>query len=79
MYSVHVKIKEPVHDKNSKITCAPREDSDQTGHSLRCPHEEALCPRLSIMRLADLVDAQADLSLRWVHRSFCCLCHAAAH
>ena len=23
-------------------------------------------------------DAQADLSLRWVHRSFCMFCHAAA-
>ena len=22
---------------------------------------------------------QADLSLRWVHRSFCWFCHAAAH
>ena len=25
------------------------------------------------------VDAEADLSHRWVHRSFCCFCHAAAH
>ena len=23
--------------------------------------------------------AQADLSLRWAHRSFCWFCHAAAH
>ena len=28
---------------------------------------------------SDWADAQADLSLRWVHRSFCLFCHAAAH
>ena len=27
---------------------------------------------------SDLVDPQADLSLRWVHRSFCLFCHAGA-
>ena len=27
----------------------------------------------------DLADAQADLSLRWAHRSFCWFCHAVAH
>ena len=25
------------------------------------------------------MDAQADLSLRWAHRSFCWFCHAACH
>ena len=34
-------INEPQHDKTSKLTCAPSEDSDQPGHlpsliSLRC-------------------------------------------
>ena len=28
---------------------------------------------------SDWVDAQADLSLRWAHWSFCWFCHAAAH
>ena len=28
---------------------------------------------------SDWADAQADLSLRWVHRSFCWFCHEAAH
>ena len=27
---------------------------------------------------SDWADAQADLSLRWVHRSFCWFCHAVA-
>ena len=27
----------------------------------------------------DCADAQADLSLRWAHRSFCLFCHAPAH
>ena len=25
------------------------------------------------------MDSQADLSLRWAHRSFCLFCHAVAH
>ena len=28
---------------------------------------------------SDWADAQSDLSLHWVHRSFCWFCHAAAH
>ena len=28
---------------------------------------------------SDWADAQADLSLRWAHRSFCRFCHVAAH
>ena len=28
---------------------------------------------------SDWADAQADLSLRWVHRSFCWFCRAVAH
>ena len=28
---------------------------------------------------SDWVDAQADLSLRWVHMPFCLFCHEAAH
>ena len=28
--------------------------------------------------LSDWIDAQSDLCLRWVHRSFCLFCHASA-
>ena len=46
---------EPPHDKTNKMTRALSEDSDQPGHppsliSLRCPHEEILCPQLLIER-----------------------------
>ena len=40
---------EPPHDKTNKMICAPSEDSDQT---IRCPHEETLCPQLPIERTA---------------------------
>ena len=43
---------EPLHDKTNKMTFAPSEDSDQPGHSLRCPHEETLSPQLPIERTA---------------------------
>ena len=50
-------INEPQHEKNSKMTCTPSEDSDQPGHrpsliSLRCPHEEVLGLWLSLKRTA---------------------------
>ena len=45
---------EPLHDKTNKKACAPSEDSDQPGH----------------LGLADWMDAQADLSLRWAHIHF---------
>ena len=71
---------EPQHDKTNKMTCVPSKNSDQPGHpptliSLRCPHEEALGPLLLIKRTAKMLirlgmDAQADLSLHWAHRSF---------
>ena len=40
---------EPPHDKTNKMTCAPSEKSDQTGHppsliSVRCPHGESMGP-----------------------------------
>ena len=70
--------------------CPPSEYSDKPGHSHNlishhCPHEETLNPYtcsypLSAQRrlLSDWMDAQADLSLRWVHRSFCLFCHVLA-
>ena len=74
--------------KTNLMTCAPSEDSDQRGHppsliSLRCPHEETLGPQLPNERLrrlwSDWADAQAGLSLRWAHRSFCWFWHEVAH
>ena len=42
----------------------------QSDQSLRCPHEESLDPWLPIECTAIRVNAQADLSLRWVHTHF---------
>ena len=58
--------------------------SAQSDQSLRCPHEETLGPQLPTERTvkthwAHWVDAQADLSYRWVHRSFCWFCHEVGH
>ena len=73
---------EPAHDKTSKLTCAPSEDSDQPGQarliSLHCPSEESLCPKLPIKRTA-ITNQTGHLSLCWAHRSFCWFCHAVAH
>ena len=35
--------------------------------------------RVHLSLWSDWVDAQADLSLHWVQRSFCWFCHEAAH
>ena len=67
------------HAKTNKMTCAPSEDPDQCGQSLYCPAEEGLVPKLPIKHTANAqirqADAKADLSLGWVHRSFCWFCH----
>ena len=44
--------------------------------SLGCPHAENLGPHGEDW--SDWVDAQADLRLRWAHRSFCWFYHASA-
>ena len=77
------------HDKTNKMTGAPSKDSDQSGHLVSLIRVFAVHsvgswgPKVSScgqQRLwSDWVDVQADLSLRWVHRSFCWFCHAAAH
>ena len=74
--------------QNQKMTCAPSEDSDQPGHlpslirvfAVRMKkHWILIYPLSAQQRLwSDWVNAQADLSLRWAHRSFCWFCHAAA-
>ena len=75
------KIFEPPHDKTNKMTRAPSEDSDQPGHppihlirvfTVCIKNHWALSYPLSVQQRlwSDWVDAQADLSLHWVHRSF---------
>ena len=68
---------EPPHDKTNKMACAPSEDSDQPGHppslirvlAVRMNKPWVLSYPLSAQRRlwSDWADAQADLSLRWVH------------
>ena len=73
-------IIEPQHDKANKIACAPSEDSDQLGHppslirvfAVRTRKPWVLRYPLSAQRRlwSDWADAQANLSLRWVHTHF---------
>ena len=71
---------EPPHDKTNKMTCAPGKDSDQPGHlpnlirvfAVRMKKAWVLSYPLSAQRRlkSDWVDAQAGLSLHWVHGHF---------
>ena len=71
------------------MTSAPSDGSDQPGHLPSLIRVFAVCmkkawvlsyPLRALRRFwSDRVDAQADLSLRWSHRSFCWFGHAAAH
>ena len=67
----------------------PMEDSDQPGHPPGLTRVFAVrsmgsqgpkAPSCGQQRLLiTLADAQADMSLRWMHRSFCWFCRAPAH
>ena len=72
------------------MTRAPSEYSDQPVHpsslisllfTVRMKKSWVLSYPLSAQRRlqSDWVDAQPDLSLRWMHMSFYWFCHAAAH
>ena len=85
----HRSVNEPQHDKTNKMACAPSEDSDQPGHppsltrvfAVRMNKPWAWSYPLSAQRRlwSDWSSAaQADLSLRWAHMSFCWFCHAVA-
>ena len=79
---------EPPHDKTNKMTCVPSKDSDQPGHlpslirvfTVRSMGSEG--PKVFSCRQrrlwSDWANAQADLSLCLVHRSFCWFCRAVA-
>ena len=69
--------------KSSAIQWARCKDSDQTGRICRAvrmkKHWVLSYPLSALQRLwSDWADAQADLSLRWAHRSFCWSCHEVA-
>ena len=76
------------HVKSNKMACAPSEDSDQPGHPpslirVFAVHSmDSWGPNVSSCgqrrRWSDWADTQADLSLLWVHRSFCWFCRVAA-
>ena len=80
---------EPAHDNTFKMACAPCEDSDQPGHPPSLIRVFAMRsvvakgPMLSSCGQrrfwSDWADAQAGLSLRWAHMTFCRFCHALAH
>ena len=86
-------IFEPQHVKTNKMTCAhpPPEDSDQPGHPpslIRIFAVRSWVAKDPKFLQADSEDsdqtgrmpsAQADLSFRWAHMSFCWFCHVMAH
>ena len=75
--------------QNQQVACAPSEDPDQPGHlpslirvlAVRLRKHCALIYPFSAQRRLwlDWADAQANLSLRCAHRSFCWLCCAVSH
>ena len=83
------KTYEPAHDKTYNKTCATSEDSDQPAHprSLIRVFVDPMCllqpPGNSKINKRGLlpywVDAQVDLSLCWLHMSYCRFYHALAH
>ena len=67
--------------QNQKNDCVLIEDSDQPGHPPSLIRDIAVrsMGRYPSCLHADREDPdQTDLSLRWVHRSFCWFCHEAA-
>ena len=79
---------EPQHNNTNKMTCSPSKDSDQPVHLhilfrvFAVHSEDSQGPKASSCgqrRLcSDWANAQADLKVRLVHRSFCWFCHAVA-
>ena len=78
----------PAHDKTYHKTCVTSKDSGQpvnppsiarvlvylSSHSLEAA--EGPCDQRRLW--SDCADAQADLNLRWSHKSYCRFCHALA-
>ena len=78
MHTVVFSRFEPPHDKTNKMFCAPSKDSDQIGQIrvfAACMKKAwFLSYPLSTQRRlwSNWTNAQADLSLRWVHSHFVC-------
>ena len=70
---------DPPHDKTNKMTCAHSEDSDQPVHPPSLITVFVVRMMKAWVLSYPLADAQADLSRRWAHRSFCWFCHEVAH
>ena len=79
---------EPPHDKTNKMTVHPAKTQISLGihpvwsESLLCAQIVAKDPSFlhaDSEDWSDWADAQADLSLCWVHRLFCRFCQEAAH
>ena len=78
----------PSEDRSAWAFAQSSEDSHQPGHSpslirvfaVRMKKAWVLSYPMSAYRRlwSDWADAQADLSLCWVHRPFCWFCHEAA-
>ena len=70
---------QPEHDKTNTLTCVPMCSEDRSAFAV-CLKKVWIVsyPSRSQRRLIRLTIAQADLSLLWVHRSFCWFCHARA-
>ena len=74
-------ILEPAHDKKYNKSCVTSEDSDQPVHPPRMARAlvypssdnlQAVEGTCDLRRLwSDCADTQADLSLRWSHKSYC--------
>ena len=64
------------HDKTNEMACAPSEDSYQPGHPTSLIRVFVVRMKKAWV-LSYWADAQADLSLRWAHRSFCWFCNEA--
>ena len=80
---------EPAHDKTYNKTCATSEDSDQPTHPRRLI--KVFVDRMCLLRLPGFskedereplpywVAVQADLSLCWLHQSYCRFLLCAGH
>ena len=71
----------PAHETTKKMTYRPSEDSDQTGQLTSVSEYSLSAWRNWVLGKdwSDWADTQADLSLRWVRRSFYWFCRAMAH
>ena len=88
-FAWNIKLYEPAHDKTYNKTCAASKDSDQHVHPRclirvfadhMCPLQLPGYPKKDKQEpLPYCMDVQVDLSLCWLIRSYCSICHAPAY